>query len=94
MWFVTEKYGYCIRMMTEEANGIFYDFKARELLIRMFPSPFSVDIDATPRNLQFEFASFQSDSTLRKISVTHQSLTSFQNMFLPQNVLKSVKTLC
>jgi hypothetical protein len=82
----SEKYSNCIRTLIEEFNDRFSDFKAREILIRMFSSPFFL--------VEMEFADFQSDSTLKDSSVSCYLLISIQNMFLPQNILKSENMLC
>jgi hypothetical protein len=42
----------------------------------MFSSPFSVEIDVTPTNLQVEIADFQSNSTLKE-KFCDSSLTDF-----------------
>jgi hypothetical protein len=42
----------------------------------MFSSPFSVEFDATPTNLQLKFADFQSDSMLKE-KLCDSSLTAF-----------------
>jgi hypothetical protein len=72
----SEKYSNYIMTLTEKFNDRFCDFKAREILIKMCSSPFSVEIDATPTSLQLEFANFQSDSVLKE-KFCDSSLTDF-----------------
>jgi hypothetical protein len=49
-------------------------------LINMFSSPFSVEIDAMPTNLQLEFANFKTDPALKENSMTYHISKSIQNI--------------
>jgi hypothetical protein len=61
-----EKYSNCTMTLTEEYNDRFCELKARDISIKMFASPFSLEIGATPINLQTELANFQSDLMLKE----------------------------
>jgi hypothetical protein len=51
-------------------NDRVFDFKAREMLIRIFSRPLSADINATPTNCEIEFGKFQGDLTTEENSDT------------------------
>lgn len=51
------------------------------MLMRTFSS-FSVEIDATPTNLQLYFADFQRDSTVKE-ELCDSSLTDFNSKYVP-----------
>jgi hypothetical protein len=53
----------------------------RKMLMRTFSS-FSVEIDATPTNLQLYFADFQRDSTVKE-ELCDSSLTDFNSKYVP-----------
>jgi hypothetical protein len=60
-----EKYVLSFSNIIDEFEDRFSDFREKEILLFMFSSPFSVDIDLLPTCLQLEFAELQCDSTLK-----------------------------
>jgi hypothetical protein len=76
-----EKYIQSFSNIIDEFENRFSDFKEKEILLTMFSSPFSVNLDLLPTNLQLEFAELQCDSTL-KDKFLNISILEFYSKYL------------
>ena len=77
----SEKYVKCILNLIEEFDCRFGEFKEKEILLKIFSSPFSLEIDLLPSNLQLEVADLQNDSTL-KDKFLGSSLVDFYSKYV------------
>lgn len=72
----TKKYAEALIPLASEFNDRFRDFAAIEKEILLFTSPFSVDPDEAPENLQLELIELQCDNECRS-RLQHLSLVPF-----------------
>jgi len=72
----TKKYAEALIPLTSEFNDRFRDFAAIEKEILLFTSPFSMDPDEAPENLQLELIELQCDNECRS-RLQHLSLVPF-----------------
>lgn len=78
-------YVQCISNLKEEFKSRFSDFREKEIFMRMFSSPFSVDIGSVPPELQLEFIDLQCDSALKCKFFENPTLIDFYSKYVTED---------
>ncbi|XP_043917683.1 general transcription factor II-I repeat domain-containing protein 2B-like isoform X2 [Protopterus annectens] len=85
----TEKYAALINSLSQDFESRFQDFRKHQQHFSIFATPFSVDINMLPANLQLECIELQSDIQLKE-KFLQESLLDFYKLYLSKEKYPSL----
>lgn len=87
----SEEYVQCISNLRKEFESRFSDFREKEIYMKMFSSPFSVDTESVPAELQLEFVDFQCDSSVKSKFFEIPTLTDFYSKYVSEEKYPQIR---
>ncbi|XP_043931708.1 general transcription factor II-I repeat domain-containing protein 2A-like isoform X1 [Protopterus annectens] len=85
----TEKYAALINSLAQDFQSRFQDFRKHQQHFSIFATPFSIDINMLPANLQMKCIELQSDIQLKE-KILQASLMEFYKLYLPKEKCPSL----